>query len=192
MIKITYRPVEALTADPRNRRSHREVQIEQIARSIQEFGFTNPVLIDEQGQIIAGHGRLTAAIRLGFTEVPCIEISHMTSSQKRAYVVADNKLALNAGWDEDLLKLELGELAEEGIAIALTGFSDDELDKLYGRNPLDDEWNSDLSRVDSIEPKNTSAKGKFVVTFNEWDREELREAITNMIDQLGLDGVSVQ
>ena len=105
---ITHRPIATLTPWARNARTHSKKQIRQIADSIQQFGFTNPVLIDEAGTILAGHGRVAAATLLGMTEVPCLRLDHMTEDEKRAYVLADNTLALNAGWDEDLLAAELG------------------------------------------------------------------------------------
>lgn len=114
----------------RNSRTHSESQVAQIASSIKEFGFTNPVLIDEKGGIIAGHGRVLAAQKLGFQEVPAIVLSHLTETQKRAYVIADNKLALNAGWDEEMLRLEFDELKEAGFDLEMTGFSLDEIDAL--------------------------------------------------------------
>ena len=114
----------------RNSRTHSDDQVNQIASSIKEFGFTNPILIDEQGGIIAGHGRVMAAKKLGLTDIPCIELAHLTETQKRAYVIADNKLALNAGWDDEMLRLEFDELKEAGFDLELTGFSLDEIDGL--------------------------------------------------------------
>jgi ParB-like chromosome segregation protein Spo0J len=114
----------------RNSRTHSPEQVAQIASSMKEFGFTNPVLIDEQGGIIAGHGRIMAAQKLGIEEVPAIELSHLTETQKRAYVIADNKLALNAGWDDELLRLEFGELTDQGFDLELTGFSLEEIEDL--------------------------------------------------------------
>ena len=114
----------------RNSRTHSDNQVNQIASSIKEFGFTNPILIDEQGGIIAGHGRVMAAKKLGLTDIPCIELAHLTETQKRAYVIADNKLALNAGWDEEMLRLEFDELKEAGFDLELTGFSLEEIDGL--------------------------------------------------------------
>ena len=111
----------------RNSRTHSPEQVNQIAASIKEFGFTNPILISETNDIIAGHGRLLAASKLAMTEVPCIRLSHLTEQQRKAYVIADNKLALNAGWDEELLALELGELQAGEFDLGLTGFSEDEL-----------------------------------------------------------------
>lgn len=122
--------VGALIPYARNSRTHSEAQVAQVAASIREFGFTNPVLIDADGGIIAGHGRVMAARKLGMESVPAIRIDYMTEAQKRAYIIADNKLALNAGWDDELLALELGDLKGEGFDLALTGFNDDELAKL--------------------------------------------------------------
>lgn len=117
---------------PRNARSHSKKQIRQIAESITRFGFTNPILIDEAGMILAGHGRVEAAKLLGMAEVPCLRFDHMSDAEKRAYILADNKLALNAGWDEDLLADELRSLLVEDIDldIGLTGFSIAEVDRL--------------------------------------------------------------
>ena len=109
----------------RNSRTHSDEQVAQIAASIKEFGWTNPILIDGESGIIAGHGRLLAARKLGMKEVPVIQLSGMTDTQKKAYIIADNKLALNAGWDDELLKLEIEELDGEGFDISLLGFDDD-------------------------------------------------------------------
>ncbi len=129
-LNIEYRPIGRLIPYIRNPRTHDDAQVAQIAASIVEFGWTNPVLVDGDNGVIAGHGRLAAARRLGLSEVPVIELGHLTPNQKRAYVIADNKLALAAGWDEDLLHLELGDLASNGYDLTLTGFSDDELEAL--------------------------------------------------------------
>jgi hypothetical protein len=111
---IVRRRCAALIPYARNARTHSDQQVAQIAASIREFGFTNPVLIDEEDGIIAGHGRVLAAHLLGLDEVPCIILAHLTPTQRRAYVLADNKLALNAGWDLEMLSLEIGELGEAG------------------------------------------------------------------------------
>lgn len=123
-------PISALIPYCRNSRTHSGAQVAQIAASIREFGWTNPVLIDGESGIIAGHGRVLAARQLGLSEVPCIEIRDMTEAQKRAYVIADNKLAENAGWDKELLALELGELKAEGFDLDLIGFDALELGEL--------------------------------------------------------------
>ena len=130
MLNIEYRPIDRLIPYIRNPRTHDDAQVAQIAASIVEFGWTNPVLVDGDNGVIAGHGRLAAAHRLGLDEVPVIELGHLSPNQKRAYIIADNKLALAAGWDEELLHLELGDLATSGYDLALTGFSDDELEAL--------------------------------------------------------------
>ena len=122
--------LDALIPFAKNSRTHSGDQVAQIAASIKEFGFTNPVLIDKDGGIIAGHGRVMAARKLKLKEVPCIRLEHLTDAQKRAYVIADNKLALNAGWDDEMLKLELGDLKELNFDLSLTGFSTDEINAL--------------------------------------------------------------
>jgi DNA modification methylase len=123
-------PIEKLKPYEKNARTHSQEQVEQIAASMLEYGFTNPILIDGNDEIIAGHGRLMAANHLGLKEVPVIVLSHLTEEQKRAYVIADNQLALNAGWDEGVLRQELSALKEAGYDLALTGFSDEDLGRL--------------------------------------------------------------
>ncbi|MCK9994189.1 MAG: hypothetical protein Dbin4_02709 [Alphaproteobacteria bacterium] len=120
-------PVAKLRGYERNARTHSKVQIEQIAASIVEFGWTNPVLATADGEIIAGHGRVAAATRLGLTDAPVIVLGHLSDAQRRAYVIADNKLALNAGWDDEILAAELAALKLDDFDIDLIGFSDDEL-----------------------------------------------------------------
>jgi len=122
--------IEKLIPYARNARTHDEAQVSQIAASIKEFGFNNPILISDDYSIIAGHGRLAAARKLGLAEVPVIKLSHLSDTQRKAYVLADNRLALNAGWDNDLLKLELIELKAEDIDLEMLGFSAEELDGL--------------------------------------------------------------
>jgi DNA modification methylase len=129
-IQITQRNVTDLIPYARNSRTHSDEQVAQIAASIKEFGWTNPILVDADGSIIAGHGRLLAARKLGYDEVPTIELGHLTPAQKKAYVIADNQLALNAGWDTELLMLELQELQDCDFDLDLLGFDPKELDKL--------------------------------------------------------------
>lgn len=126
--------IESLIPYARNSRTHSDSQVAQIAASIKEFGFTNPVLIDGDGGIIAGHGRVMAARKLKLAEVPCIRLGHLTEIQKRAYVIADNKLAMNSGWDNEMLKLEFAELTDEGFDLDLIGFSEEELAEIL-KNP---------------------------------------------------------
>ncbi len=133
-LQVEYRPIASLVSAARNARTHSEEQVFQIVNSMKEFGWTNPVLIDAQGGIIAGHGRILAAQKLGIERVPCIELAHLTEAQKRAYAIADNKLALNAGWSDDLLKLELIDLKELNFDLDLTGFQLSELDFLFSRD----------------------------------------------------------
>jgi len=129
-LAVTYRAISELIPDPRNARTHPKRQIDQLKASIEAFGFTNPILADPDGHIIAGHGRLQAARAMGFTEVPTIVLAGLSEVQKRALRIADNKIALNAGWDVEILQQELGELASIDVDIdpTLTGFSTGEID----------------------------------------------------------------
>lgn len=129
-MEITVKKVADLIPYAKNSRTHSDAQVAQVAASIKEFGWTNPILIDGDNGIIAGHGRLMAARKLGMEEVPCIELDGMSENQKKAYIIADNKLALNSGWDVELLGLELGALQEDGFDLDLIGFDADELAKL--------------------------------------------------------------
>lgn len=166
-----------------NARTHSEAQVAQIAASIRAFGFNNPVLIDEESTIIAGHGRVLAAQALEMSDVPCIRLTHLTLSQRKAYIIADNKIALNSGWDEELLKLELEGMTDiEQIA---TGFSPEELNLLFNG------WQSDIDRMDNIDAKDTTAKEKIVITCESDEKDLLWEKITNLIDDLGLHNVEV-
>lgn len=128
-------PLSVIRPSPRNARTHSQKQITQIAASIEQFGFTNPVLIDENNEIIAGHGRLAAAKQLKLETVPTIRLSHLSAAQKRALVLADNKIALNAGWDEELLRIELAELSvvDLDFDIGITGFETAEIDVLLSQ-----------------------------------------------------------
>ena len=129
-LRVEYRKVETLIPFARNPRTHSDAQVAKLAASIVEFGWTNPILVDGSQGIIAGHGRLAAARKLGLAEVPVIELGHLTLAQKRAYVIADNRLALDAGWDEEMLSIELAELSESGYDLTLTGFTNDEIEEL--------------------------------------------------------------
>ena len=133
-MEIVYKKVNELIPYINNSRTHSEEQVNQICASINEFGFTNPLLIDEKDSIIAGHGRLMASKKLGMEEVPCIVLEGLTEAQKKAYIIADNKMALNAGWDFNLLSLELENLKELDFNLELTGFSVDEIDGLLNTN----------------------------------------------------------
>ena len=134
--RIELWPTDRLVPYAKNARTHSPEQVAQIAASIAEFGFNAPILVDSNAGIIAGHGRLLAARKLGLAEVPVVVLDHLSETQRRAYVIADNKLALNAGWDEKILAAELHDLEQDGVDLALVGFSDDELeDLLAGDEP---------------------------------------------------------
>lgn len=167
-----------------NARTHSETQVAQIAASIREFGFNNPILIDQDLTVIAGHGRLLAAVKLDLETVPCIRLSHLTESQKKAYVIADNKLGLNSGWDEELLKLEMEGLTD--IEKMATGFTPEELNLLFNG------WQSDIERMDNIEPTDDVAKEKITILCSEDEKTMLLEKITNLVDDLGLHDVEVK
>lgn len=129
-MKIVQKLVTELIPYVNNSRTHSDEQVAQIAASIKEFGWTNPILVDGSNGIIAGHGRLMAARKLGYTEVPTIELSELTETQKKAYIIADNRLALNAGWDNEILTIELNDLLADGFALDILGFDTKELDAL--------------------------------------------------------------
>jgi ParB-like chromosome segregation protein Spo0J len=133
-LTVVYHPTNSIKPDPRNARTHSKKQVAEIAASIRQFGFANPLLIDVDRVLIAGHGRLLAAKSIGLDSAPTITLPHLNDAQRRALRLADNKIALNAGWDVDLLKLELKELADLEIDfdLSLTGFSTGEIDVLAG------------------------------------------------------------
>lgn len=138
-LQIQEIPIDELIPYANNARTHSDEQVAQIAASIKEFGWTNPILIDSENGIIAGHGRLAAARKLGFMNVPAIQLNGLSKAQKKALILADNKLALNAGWDEKLLAIELEELKASDYDLALTGFSEEELGELFGIDDKNDE-----------------------------------------------------
>lgn len=153
-MKLEQIPIEKLIPFARNSRTHSDDQVAQIAASIREFGFTNPVLIDAQDGIIAGHGRVMAARKLGLAEVPCIRLAHLSDAQRRAYVIADNKLALNAGWDEELLAVELADLREMDFDLGLTGFDGETIESFL--NPTEPDFapgtEDDQGKLDEKSP----------------------------------------
>jgi hypothetical protein len=150
--KIEQIEVEKLIPYARNSRTHNDAQVAQIASSIKEFGFNNPVLVGSDNDIIAGHGRVLAARKLELTNIPCIRLGHLTENQKKAYVIADNRIALNAGWDEEMLKIELADLKETEIDLSLLGFSEAELEmySLAGK---------EIEQLHSEENRGTPADG---------------------------------
>ncbi len=157
--RIELWPVKRLQPYAKNARTHSDEQIDQIAASMREFGFTNPILVDSADGIIAGHGRLAAAKRLGLESVPVIVLDHLSDAQRRAYILADNKLALNAGWDDALLSEELHGLAGEGYDLSVIGFSDDELSELLDDGAEPSEALTDPDEVPDVLPDPVSKPG---------------------------------
>jgi ParB-like chromosome segregation protein Spo0J len=168
-LAVTYRRVDALIPYVGNSRTHSDEQVAQIAASIREFGFTNPILTDGDNGIIAGHGRLMAARKLAMDEVPTIELAGLTDAQKRAYVIADNKLALNAGWDIETLKAEFNELDAAGFDLELTGFGVGELTNLF------------LAREDGETDPNAEWEG--MPEFDQPDAQSFRKVIVHFATQ---------
>lgn len=156
-LTVAYCNINALIPYARNSRTHSDEQIAQVAASIKEFGFTNPILIDADGGIIAGHGRVLAARKLGMEQVPTITLAELTDTQKRAYIIADNKLALNAGWDEEMLKIEFDELDAEGFDLEVTGFTLDEIDDLMPEQLVPGKTDEDY--VPEVQPEPISKLG---------------------------------
>ena len=153
MLEITYQKVTDLIPYVNNSRTHSEAQVSQVAASIKEFGFTNPILIDSENLIIAGHGRLLAAQKLGLAEVPCIALDHLSESQRKAYVIADNKLALNAGWDTTSLTAELERLKELDFDLEILSFSTEELETLLKEPFFEPGTEEDQGKLDELDPK---------------------------------------
>ena len=157
----------------RNSRTHSDEQYSQIEASIKEFGFLNPVIVDGDNGIIAGHGRVMAAKKLGMTEVPAVEASHLTDAQRRAYIIADNKLALNAGWDYEILRIEFDELTEAGFDLSLTGFHESELNLYEPDYDLLDDASVD-EQIDSLA---AGVKKAIQIEFENEHYEEAQEII---------------
>jgi DNA modification methylase len=151
-LQIRYEPIDKLIPYAKNSRTHSEDQIVLVAASIQDFGFTNPILVDGDKGIIAGHGRLLAAQKLKMKEVPVIELGHLTPVQRQAYVIADNQLAVRAGWDTELLRLELGDLAEQGFDLELLGFEADLLASMLAPLGTDGATDPDAVVEPPVEP----------------------------------------
>ena len=150
--KVEKWAINKLIPYARNARTHSDEQISQLAASIKEWGWTTPVLVDEQGSIIAGHGRTLAAQRLQMTEVPVMVAAGWSEAKKRAYILADNKLALNAGWDNEMLALELGEIGDLGFDLDLTGFKAEEIQALHTPD-FEPGTEEDQGKLDQLDPK---------------------------------------
>jgi len=153
MLEITYQKVADLIPYVNNSRTHSDEQVKQIAASIKEFGFTNPILIDENKGVIAGHGRLLAAGKLALAEVPTIVLEGLTEAQRKAYVIADNKLALNAGWDTTSLTSELERLKELDFDLDILSFSTEELETLLKEPFFEPGTEEDQGKLDELDPK---------------------------------------
>jgi hypothetical protein len=154
--QLEYIILESLTLNPRNARTHSRKQVQQIAKSISEFGFTSPLLVDEKNVIIAGRGRLAAAQQLNLLEVPCIRLSHLTSTQKKALALADNRIPLNAGWDDELLALELKDILEDTqFDIGITGFRLAEIDGVIEALGVDEPNNPRDEKLPALDEDNT-------------------------------------
>jgi len=178
-LAIKYKKTEELIPYALNSRTHSEAQVAQIAASIREFGFTNPILLDGENGILAGHGRVMAARLLELDAVPTIEIAHLSEQQKKAYVIADNKLALNAGWDDEILKLELQSLNDTHQV--LTGFDASELNILFnGWQPEIDVKEKDGSNLDGI-------TRTIKISVSQDEETMALEAITNALDSAGVE-----
>ena len=152
-MEIVQISVDSLIPYVNNSRTHSDEQVAQIAASIKEFGWTNPILIDGENGIIAGHGRLLAARKLGYKDVPTIELADLTETQKKAYIIADNKLALNAGWDDEVLKIEIADLLADGFTLSVLGFDTNELQKLLDVPDFEPATEDDQGKLDELDPK---------------------------------------
>jgi ParB-like chromosome segregation protein Spo0J len=166
--------VSSLIPYARNSRTHSDAQVGQIAASIKEFGFLNPIIVDGESGIIAGHGRVLAAQKLGLADLPVIEAGHLSDAQRRAYIIADNKLAMNASWDDEMLRVELDALGVDGFDLELTGFSLDEVSKLF-----------DESKGISIEEDlDSNAIDQIIVKFDPDKRIDVINAVSNAIKEI--------
>mgnify|MGYP003287191320 CR=1 FL=1 len=174
-MKYEMRNVDELIPYARNARTHSPEQVTKLASSIKEFGFINPVIISDDGGVLAGHGRIMAAKKLGIEKVPCVIESHLTDAQKKAYILADNRLALDAGWDEEMLKLELNELKDLCFDIELTGFEEKELNQLVSSEneemklPDEVDFKQDLEIIISCESPEQQES-----LFNEFEERGLK------------------
>ena len=171
---ITKIPLKELKPYKNNPRLHNDVQIQRLINSLKEFGFTNPVLIDDEKNVIAGHGRLIAAERLNIDLIPTITLSHLTEEQRKAYIIADNQLALNSSWDDDLLQIELGNLLDNGFDLSVLGWGDDL--PTFAEEP-------DYGLLDDIDDPNESLASNvyrgILLEFKPEDYEHARQLISD-------------
>lgn len=171
----------------RNSRTHSTQQVSQLAASIREFGFTSPVLVDKDSTIIAGHGRILAAQQLGMDKVPAIRLDYLTDQQRRAYIIADNKLALNAGWDDEMLKIELEDLmANSDFDVSnIVGFAEDEINQLLNG------WNADIGAIDRVTSDDDTLRSTIKVLCEIEARERVIEVIQVALHEAGIIDVTV-
>ena len=175
-LQIEYKETAKLIPYVNNSRTHSDEQIKQVASSIKEFGFTNPILIDEKDGIIAGHGRLLAAQLLDMQEVPTIRLVGLTQAQVKAYVIADNKLALNSGWDVEKLRLEIEDLDSLGLDLELLGFGEVELDSILNSS-LDMSLLDDVNFEADLNEMTDGVKKAIQIEFESQDYEEAQELV---------------
>jgi DNA modification methylase len=166
-MQVEQRKIETLIPYVNNSRTHSDEQVAQIAASVREFGWTNPILVDGQNGIIAGHGRLAAARKLGLTEIPVIVLDHLSEAQKKALIIADNKLASNAGWDDEMLRLELNDLQEMGFDATIAGFTTEELDALLNVTECTDGL-TDEDDVPEVPEEPTTRLGDVWILGKHW------------------------
>jgi ParB-like chromosome segregation protein Spo0J len=166
-------PIDKLVPYARNARTHSKEQIAQLRSSLREFGFVSPAVIDNNYNILVGHGRIAAAREEGYKTVPCVFAEDLTDAQKRAYILADNQLALNAGWDEEMLSVELADLQENAFDLSLLGFDDKELEKLLNGESDKDVEDDDFDLTAALE------KASFVETGDLWLRRHASGKIAN-------------
>lgn len=184
---VERRPLDSLLPYARNARTHSDLQVRQIAASINEWGWTIPVLIDETGMLIAGHGRILAARLLDLKDVPCMVARGWSDDKKRAYVIADNKLAENAGWDEELLRTELSELLDVGFDLGLTGFNLEDLDGLLAIAGDGERALEELAQPNGGDRKVPMLTfGKRKVPLTEAELQWLEESLDAHVEQFGL------
>lgn len=175
--KIEMLDVDTLIPYARNARTHSEAQVAEIASSIKEFGWTNPILIDDEQGVIAGHGRLMAARKLGLKTVPVIRLTGLDEIKKRAYILADNRIALNSGWDVEMLGLELEDLKDQ-VDLDSLGFSEAEITSL-----LDDGWGSDIGGIEHIESHLEAIKERITIKLDGTFVEEIKGVISSYCDE---------
>lgn len=179
-------PVADLIPYAENSKTHSPMQVDMLAASIKEYGWTNPVLIDGERGIIAGHGRVMAAQKLGLLEVPTLELSHLTPLQVRAYVIADNRLSeVGSAWDTDMLAGQLGLLRDEGFDLTLVGYDDQAL------NALLDGWTPDMDKIDKVQPDDAPLTATIKVKCPQEIAGAIEEAIKAAIEEGGFTDVEV-